>query len=181
MDTTVNVFYSDTNNTLVQITKITDVQNNNTTEIYVKVNINEETIIQSGDNQPRPLMDYDMYTFRAMFSQVELSEGLVTKVLNMKYMKTYLAMNVSVNEVQFHPFVNYLFLFSQLVIPFQNIDWEKVNKSKYASKIQEVFNKTNSVSMYKLKKVGRYLLLIPGLIFSPIIMIGVLVALSKMS
>lgn len=175
-----SVFYSETNNTLVQITKITDVENNSN-EIYVKVNINEETIIQSGDNEPRPLMEADMYTFRSMFSQVELSEGLVTKVLNMKYMKEYLGMNVSVNDVPFHPFVNYLFLFSQLIIPFQNIDWEKVNKSKYASKIQEVFNKTNDVKMYNLKKVGRYLLLIPGLILSPIIMISVLVALSKMS
>lgn len=193
MTTTTKVYYTGTSNSLVQVTSFTDNSNNTSHEIYVKINLTDETIIQSGQDLPRPLGPEDVYVFRSVFEQFfqqivkdssldkENVTSLVQTVLNMKYMETYLVTSVGLNDIPYNGCVNYLFLFSTLVIPYQIVDWEVFTKSDYKKIIYDTFSKTNSMNTYNLKMAMRYVLLIPGLILSPLILLTAVCALSKMN
>lgn len=192
MSTDTKVYYTEASNSLVQVTKFTDNQNNASNvshEIYVKINLTDETIIQSGEDLPRPLGPEDVYVFRSVFQEIvsggSLDKGstdnLVQRVLGMKYMETYLVTSVGLNDIPYNGCVNYLFLFSTLVIPYQIVDWEVFTKSDYKKIIYDTFSKTNSMSTYNLKMAMRYVLLIPGLILSPLILLMAVCALSKMN
>lgn len=187
---TTKVYYTEASNSLVQVTTFTDNSNNTTNEIYVKINITDETIIQSGEDAPRALQDQDVYVFRSIFDQIvkdspknglskETVSSLVNQILDMKYMETYLPIKVGVNDIPYNSCVNYLFLFSTLVVPYQIVDWEVFTKSSYKTQIYEKFSKTNNMSAYNAKIVLRYILLIPGFILSPLILLGAVCALSN--
>jgi hypothetical protein len=61
------------------------------------------------------------------------------------------------------------------------IDLVKSSQPKYSNDFQNAFNKNNNVPIYYLKEVCRYILAIPGLILSPIVLITSLLALKKMT
>lgn len=171
------VTYSEIDNMLIKNTIIED--NLNRIQITIKINLRDETIEQSGE-PPRLLNTGDLYTFRSIFSEVEISDSLMTSVLGMKFMDEYLSMRIGAFDIPYNWCVNFWFLFSSLVVPYQMVDWEMEIKPQYRSLIFSSFAKSNNVSLYGFKTVCRWVLLIPGVVLSPLIMLGTLCALSRM-
>lgn len=145
----------------------------------IVVNIKDETIKQN--DLVKNLDESDIYVFRSLLDEVEINDQLVDDVLQMKYMQTYLSQKLSLNELPRNSIINSLFVFSSIVIPYQNIDYEIIKRKTYKNKFLDIFYKNNNRFFYNIKSIFRYVLLIPGLIMSPIIIGFALYGLSKMN
>ena len=152
----------------------------NTIEIKV-INDSEERIIQS-DKLDIP----DIYLFSEAISYLSNNDSALYALIdNDFYMHTFCPYNMSGSEITGKKsLINSLFVFSNLIIPEQYFDDElfRVNdKPEIVDKLKKKFFEKNSKFVYYFKKVLRLLLLIPGLVLSPIIILVSIFALSKMT
>lgn len=168
------ITYSETNNTLTQTTNIND------TALITIIDIQNETIKYPG-GEFIPLSMSDIYLFKSIVDNLQITDQLIIKLTNMNFIKnTFLPASVGPFNTNKGPF-SFFFIFSSLIIPYQMIDLVKSSQPKYSKDLQNAFNKTNNVSIYYLKEICRYILAIPGLILSPMILITSLFALKKMT
>ena len=168
------ITYSETNNTLTQTT------NTNGITLITVIDIQNETIKYPG-SEFTPLSNNDIYLFESIIDNLQITDPLIIKLTNMNFIKNiFLPASVGPFNTNKGP-LNYFFIFSSLIIPYQMIDLVKASQPKYSKDFQNAFNKTNNVPIYYLKEVCRYILAIPGLILSPMILITSLLALRKMS
>ena len=168
------ITYSETNNTLTQTTNIND------TTLITIIDIQNETIQYPGSDF-LPLSNSDIYLFKSIIDNLQITDQLIVKLTNMNFIKNiFLPTSVGPFNTNKGPF-NYFFIFSSLIIPYQIIDLVKSSQPKYSKYFQNAFNKNNNVPIYYLKEFCRYILVIPGLLLSPMILITSLFALKKMT
>ena len=164
-----------------QTLELLEVIVNNDVTITRKINLGNDMITDT-DGNGRKLSEADVYAFQAMIQDVKVTPELMKALLNSNYFKsTYISTTAGAYNVPFDKYTSYFFLFSSLIIPYQMVDIEKYKKPSYANDIQNVFNKYNNVSIYYMKNVLRYILVVPGIVVTPFILLAVLSALKKMS
>lgn len=148
---------------------------------YTKKIVCENTNLKNLDSS-------DVYTFKSIMENLQnyktgIDKNLMKDILNMKFVQSIYLSNSAGSFVTPHKnkFIGYFFLFSTMIIPYQMIDLEIASKPYYIDELKQSFFNSNNKILYYLKEITRYVLILPGLIFTPFILITVLFALKNMS
>lgn len=151
------------------------------------INFKDETISYNNENF-KPLDESDIYTFRGIMENLNNKEKLdkiMPKILSMKFTRDiYLPASAgSFVTPQKNKFIGYFFIFSTMIVPYQMIDLEISSKPEYKDLLQNSFfaSDKNNKFVYHFKSGIRYALLLPGLIFTPFILLTAVLALRNMS
>jgi hypothetical protein len=165
-------------NILKRITKI-DENRFTQTEIDLK-----NTTIKENNNDAVPLDMSHFYTFTDMEKTISRTISstdyvfFMNKLLSLGYFEEILTFN---NTERYNKSIlDIFYTFSYLVIPIQEIDNQLYLHPTRRVELLDLFFRKNSKILYYFKKLLRYILLIPGLILSPIIIIIALLALNRM-
>jgi len=134
--------------------------------------------------ESRKLDPSDIPIMSSLLDHIPPTSRLTTDLLHSTfYTHTYLPSNMSSFTVPTYtpPWVQGLYLFSSMIIPFQLVDKEEVRMGKeYGSQIVAQYNKTHSGVLRECKHVGRQLLILPGIPLTPILVGAALLALRNM-
>ncbi len=74
-----------------------------------------------------------------------------------------------------------MLIFSHIIIPQQYVDAEAELRPDIKSELYSIFFKENSKFVYYIKKIMRIILVIPGLIMTPIYVFVSIMALKQMN
>lgn len=180
------IYIIEKDNLLVKETKL-----DNTISINTVINLNDETINYNCKNLICQSFDYknldesDIYTFKSFMDDINKLDNfddIMKKVLKMNYFKNiYLPFKASVFTTPYNKFIGYFFIFSTLFVKYQMIDLELISKPQYSDEIKKIFFLKNSKIIYYFKKIIRYILILPGLIITPFILISTMLALRNLS
>lgn len=157
----------------------------NDLRLFTEINLQAESIKYGGDKsdnaEEKPLSGADVYVFEQMIDEVKATPEFMEQLLKMNFVqRTLLPCTLGPLSVPFNNMaLKLLFTFSSLVIPFQVIDSQKESKREYAAELQNAFNACNNATLYNFKKVARYVLLVPGIVLSPIILLVAITALKN--
>ena len=75
---------------------------------------------------------------------------------------------------------SYLYIFSSLVLPYENLYAEIHTKPKYKTRLLDVYDRQNSPTVRQIKEIVRTLLVVPGIPITPLLYIVVVLMLKKM-
>ena len=150
-------------------------------DLYITIDLSRNLIIQSGTTSK--LSSADNYTFLDFMKHMLATDDLMTALFaNEYYTKTYLSDSLGVFVVPFSPdFSSYFYVFSSLVLPYENLYSEQRLKPKYADRITAKYDENNSALLRHIKELLRNVLVIPGIPLTPIIYLAAIAALNKMS
>ena len=151
------------------------------TQIVLKINLEtNEVIIQDIITE---ITSEQYYLFKSLVnsSKVINYDERTQKLLNNKFYQTFLSHNTDINDYLYnYPQLKLFFLFSHLVCPFQEVDNQISLRPKYKTEIFDKYLEKNSLFEYFVKRLIRLILLIPGIVLSPILLISALIGLKNM-
>ena len=132
-----------------------------------------------------PLDDSQYYVFNDLVNNLllqlkneyDLSAFCEDLLKNEYYFMEFLKNKMGINEAEFLKeksvkgfILSYIFLFSYLIFPTQQIDNQLyLFPKKYKDQLYKKYFKNNSKFLYNTKKIFRGILAIPGVIISPLI------------
>ncbi len=150
-------------------------------DLYITIDLSLNLITQSGTTSR--LSSADHYCFLDFMKNIIATDDLMTALLaNEYYTKTFLSDSLGVFVVPFAPdFSSYFYVFSSLVVPYENLYSEQLLKPKYADRITAKYDENNSALLRKAKEILRDVLVIPGIPLTPLIYLAAISALKKMS
>lgn len=179
---------------LLQQTKIDENVNINTV-----INFKDETIRYNNFENFKQLDESDIYTFRGIMENLnkeilakfdeqkknKIMSKIMDKISSMKFTRDIYLPASAGSFVTPHQnkFIGYFFIFSTMLVPYQMIDLEISSKPEYKQLLENSFfsSEKNNKFVYHLKSAIRYALLLPGLIFTPFILLTAVLALRNMS
>ncbi len=150
-------------------------------ELTIDIDLSNNRITQQ--NVVSRLSSSDNYIFLEFMKQISATDELMLALLsNEYYTKTFLSDSLGVFVVPFAPdFSSYFYVFSSLVLPYENLYMEQILKPKYAVQITSKYDENNIALLRKLKEILRDILVVPGIPITPFIYLATIAALKKMS
>ena len=139
--------------------------------VTVKINLKTE-MIQYNNDAPTSITDSEYYTFLDFMKNIEATPQLMDALLkNTYYSKQFL--KTKLGRFNTPKENNYLQYFPSLVLPYEALYRELVLKPKYVKKLLETYDKNNNAFIRRLKQITRKVLIVPGIVISPFIIISV--------
>ena len=150
-------------------------------DLLITIDLSLNLIIQQGTASR--LSSSDNYCFLDFMKNLVATDDLMTALLaNEYYSKTFLSDSLGVFVVPFSPdFSSYFFVFSSLILPYENLYLEQVLKAKYADKITAKYDENNSATWRTMKEILRNVLVVPGIPLTPFIYLAAITALKQMT
>ena len=144
------------------------------------IELNGETYVANDENFYLIQKLINPNNFKDDTTNNQISDLLLN---NEYYCKTYLSKKTSINDYLHNlpELVKSFFIFSHLICPFEEIDNELYNRKNKSTEIFNKYCEYNVSVLYYIKKIFRSLLLIPGIIISPVILILFIFELKKMN
>jgi hypothetical protein len=144
----------------------------------LRINLSNDTISEAGIMVP--LGEQHTYTFLDVTKNIIATQDLMDALFASNfYVNIFLPYSLGTFTTPVEDSV--LFMFSSFILPYEILYRELKQNPKYADQILAVYDKNHNVMLRKFKEVIRILLVIPGLVFTPIILIMIWPALHRMS
>jgi len=158
------------------------IEPSNPERVITIINLENETIKDGPLSSERPLAEMDIYTFKGLLDQIDITNELIEKILETKfYTKVYLPASAGEVYLPVQDIINMFFLFSVMCIPYEMVDFEIVLRKDFATQIEQAYAQNHSSTLRTVKMLCRYILLIPGLFLSPLILLGAIIGLKNMT
>lgn len=144
----------------------------------ILINLANDTIYQN--EMTTPLDESHMYLFLDAMANIVATKPLMDALLASKYYTDiYLSCSLGVFNTPVDG--SYFFMFSSFILPYEVLYRELELRSAYATAIIDAYDKNHNVLIRKLKEFVRLVLVIPGLVCTPLILLMVLPALNRMT
>lgn len=144
----------------------------------LRINLSNDTI--SDADIMVPLNEQHTYTLLDVTKNIIATQELMDALLSSNfYLNVFLPYSLGTFTTPVEDSV--LLMFSSFILPYEILYRELKQNPNYADQILAAYDKNHSVFIRKFKEFIRLILIIPGLICTPIILILILPALHRMS
>ena len=148
--------------------------------IVVRINLKKTTIAYANSEPWRKIDDGDFYVFLDFMKHIRSTPDLMDALLtNPYYTKHYLNTSLGVFNTPIDD--DYLRKFSSFILPYEALYSELETKPDYAYKILAKYDENNSLYIREFKEFVRIILIVPGLVFTPLILISIYPALNGLT
>ncbi len=151
--------------------------------IVIEINLKKTTITYMNNGviteTNRKMNDGDFYVFLDFMNHIEATNELMDALLaNPYYTKQYLKTSLGVFNTPVED--TFLHIFPSFILPYEALYRELKLKPRYASRILSEYDKNNSIFIRKFKEFVRMILVIPGIVCSPLILISIYPAIKNL-
>jgi hypothetical protein len=144
----------------------------------LRINLANDTISEA--EIMVPLGEQHVFTVLGITKNIVATQSLMDALLVSKYYTTvFLPYSLGVFNTPFEDSV--LLMFSSFILPYEILYREMKQNPTYAQRILDAYDKSHIVFIRKFKEVIRLILIIPGLICTPLILLMILPALKNMT
>jgi hypothetical protein len=144
----------------------------------LRINLANDTISEA--EIMVPLGEQHAYTFLDVTANIAATPSLMDALLTSNYYaNVFLPYSLGTFNTPIEDSV--LLMFSSFILPYEILYREMKQNPPYAQQILAVYDKNHSVFIRKFKEFVRLILIIPGLICTPLILLMILPALKKMT
>lgn len=164
-----------------QMIKTRFLENERRPDLDIIIDLSANKIIQQDCEMT--LSPADNYTFLDFMQNIRATDDLMESLLgNQYYIETFLPYSLGVFVVPNAPEISsYLFIFSSLLIPYENLYAEIHTKPQYKDRLLIAYDEHNNSIVRQIKEFLRILLVIPGLVITPFLLVVVIIAWNNIS
>lgn len=164
-----------------QMVKTMFLDNERRSDLDIIIDLSTNKIIQQDCEMT--LSPADNYTFLDFMRNIRATDDLMESLLgNQYYTETFLSSSMGVFNVPNAPELSaYFFVFSSFLLPYENLYVEIHKKPEYKDRLLKAYDDHNNSIVRQIKEFLRILLVIPGLVITPFLLVTALFALNKMS
>jgi hypothetical protein len=164
-----------------QMMKTMFLDNDRRPDLDIIIDLSANKIIQQ-EPPIATLSPADNYTFLDFMQNIRATEDLMEALLgNEYYIETFLSSSMGVFNVPNTPELSsYFFVFSSLLLPYENLYKEIHKKPQYKDRLLKAYDEHHNSILRQVKEILRLLLAIPGIFITPFLLIVVLFSYNNM-
>lgn len=150
-------------------------------DLDVIIDLSTNKIIQHDIEMTLSIVD--KYIFLDFMRNIKATDDLMDALLgNQYYTESFLSSSMGIFNVPNDPELSaYFFVFSSFLLPYENLYVEIHKKPQYKDRLLKAYDEHNNSIVRQIKEFLRILLVIPGLVITPFLLVIALFGLSKMS
>ena len=144
----------------------------------LRINLSNDTISEA--EKMVPLSEQHVFTILDVTKNIVATQELMDALLASNfYVNVFLPYSLGTFNTPVEDSV--LFMFSSFILPYEILYREMKRNPDYADRILASYDKNHSVFLRKFKEIIRLILVIPGLVCTPLILLMILPALKNMT
>jgi hypothetical protein len=144
----------------------------------LRINLSNDTISEA--EIMVPLSGEHVYTVLGITKNIVATQELMDALLLSKYYTTvFLPYSLGVFNTPTEDSV--LLMFSSFILPYEVLYREMKQNPTYAQRILDAYDKSHIMFIRKFKEVIRLILIIPGIVCTPLILLAITPALKNMT